>query len=60
MRTILNPEGRIPLEFIIELGLIRRRNECALCSRKMDIKIYNIQLCKSCRLKTLEKIAGSK
>jgi len=40
---------KIPIKYIIELGLIRKRNLCASCNIRMDIKNYNIQLCKTCR-----------
>ena len=40
----------IPIKYVIELGLIRKRNICAKCGKKMDVPNYNIQLCKSCRL----------
>lgn len=46
---------KIPIEYIIELGLIRKRNKCALCKKEMDIKDYHIQLCKSCRKTELDK-----
>jgi hypothetical protein len=36
-------------DLIIELGLLRKRNECAICFRKIDFKDYNIQLCRKCR-----------
>ena len=47
--------NKVPVEYIIELGLIRKRNLCAKCGKKMDVKNYNIQLCKSCRRGELEK-----
>ncbi len=46
---------KIPIEYIIELGLIRKRNKCALCGKEMNIKDYHIQLCKSCREIELDK-----
>ena len=47
---------KIPIEYIIELGLLRKRNICALCKRNMNCKDYHIQLCRECRLKELEKL----
>lgn len=44
---------------IIELGLIRKRNRCALCGREMDVPNYNIQLCSSCRKKELDEFVIS-
>lgn len=41
---------------ICELGLLRKRNECAICFKKIDIKNYNIQICKKCRKKYLKII----
>lgn len=46
---------KIPVNYIIELGLIRKRNKCALCGKKMDVSDYHIQLCYSCRSKELDK-----
>lgn len=37
------------IDFIINLGLMRKRNECAKCHKKMDLEEYNIQLCTRCR-----------
>ena len=48
---------KIPIKYIIELGLIRKRNKCAKCRSEMDVKNYNIQLCKKCREKELSKFA---
>ena len=36
-------------DLIIELGLLRKRNECAICFKQIDIKDYSIQMCKNCR-----------
>ncbi len=36
-------------EIIIQIGQDRVRNICSICHKKMDIKNYHIQLCKSCR-----------
>jgi len=44
------------IDNLIELGILRRRNKCALCNKDMDIKNYNIQLCKDCRLRELSII----
>ena len=46
---------KIPIKYIIELGLINKRNECALCNKKMDVKDYHIQLCRECRMKELKQ-----
>jgi hypothetical protein len=46
---------KIPMEYIIELGLLRKRNVCAKCKRKMNVKDYHIQLCRKCRLIELDK-----
>jgi hypothetical protein len=43
---------------IIEIGLCRKRGICALCGNKMDIKDYNIQLCKECRIKVHIEMKG--
>ena len=51
----MNQREIIPIEYIIELGLIRKRNQCAKCGKEMDVENYNIQLCKSCRKISLEK-----
>jgi len=51
----INPNKKIPMEYIIELGLIRKRNECANCSKKMDVPNYHIQLCTKCRMEELSK-----
>lgn len=36
-------------KLIIELGLLRKRNECAICFKQIKIKDYHIQLCEKCR-----------
>ena len=46
---------KIPLRYVIELGLIRKQDKCAKCNKKMDVKDYNIQLCKACRIIELDK-----
>ena len=57
-RNFLSPNRvKIPIEFIIELGLIRKRNVCAKCGKKMDIKDYHIQLCRDCRLIEFDRIS---
>jgi len=40
---------KIPLQTIVDLGMLRKQNKCANCKKKMDVKDYNIQLCKKCR-----------
>ncbi len=45
----------IPVKIIIELGLIRKRGLCALCKKRMDVPNHNIQLCRLCRLRELDK-----
>ncbi len=47
-------KDKIPVNYIIELGLIRKRDRCAKCGKKMDVTNYHIQLCKSCRGVELE------
>jgi len=39
----------IPVEFIIEIGLLRKRGICANCKKPIDVPNHNIQLCKKCR-----------
>jgi len=51
--------NKIPINYVIELGLIRTRNKCARCNNEMDVPNYNIQLCKSCRKIELDKYARS-
>lgn len=46
---------KIPIKYIIEIGLLRKRNKCAKCGKKIDIINHNIQLCRECRLVELEK-----
>jgi hypothetical protein len=46
---------KIPMRFIIEIGLLRKKNKCANCKKKMDVKDYHIQLCKKCRVVELDK-----
>ena len=48
---------KIPINYIIELGLIRKRDNCAKCSKKMDVDKYHIQLCKKCRTEELDKFS---
>ena len=53
----VSKRNTIPMRYVIELGLIRRRDICAKCGNKIDIEDYHIQLCKSCRMVELEKYA---
>lgn len=46
---------KIPINYIIELGLIRKKDKCANCGKKMDVREYNIQLCYCCRESGLEE-----
>lgn len=48
---------KIPIKYIIELGIIRKRDLCAKCDKRMDVSNHNIQLCKSCRVEELDKYA---
>jgi len=48
---------KIPDKYIIEIGLIRKRGLCARCHKRMDFSFPNIQLCRKCRLETLDKFA---
>lgn len=41
---------KIPIEYIIEIGMLRKRNKCALCNTEIkNIPNHNIQLCLRCR-----------
>jgi ribosomal protein L37AE/L43A len=40
---------KIPLQTIIDLGMLRKQNKCANCKRRMDIDRYDVQLCRKCR-----------
>ena len=42
-------------DLIMELGLLRKRNECAICFKLIDIKDYHIQLCRECRRTLLSR-----
>ena len=46
---------KIPIRYIIELGLIRKRGVCAKCEKVMDVLKYHIQLCRKCRIEELDK-----
>ena len=46
----------ISIDQIIQIGIFRKHNKCAWCKKDMDMKNYNIQLCRSCRLKSMEKV----
>lgn len=46
--------NRLFYEIMIELGSLRASNLCASCGKKIDIKIYHIQLCQECRKTYLE------
>ena len=56
----IKPFHKIPMEYIIELGLIRKKDICAKCGKKMDVGNYHIQLCKKCRGKELDKFQEDK
>jgi len=47
---------KIPAKYIIEIGLCRKRNECALCHKRMNVSNHHIQLCRDCRLNELEEL----
>jgi len=50
MKTQYSPNVKIPVEFIIEIGMCRKRCICALCGNKIKgILKHNIQLCIKCR-----------
>ena len=49
----------IPINYIIEIGILRRRGICAKCRKKIDVPNHNIQLCKKCRLEELDKFTIS-
>lgn len=51
-------KDKISIKHIIELGLIRKRDRCASCGKKMDIEDYHIQLCKDCREREFENMQG--
>lgn len=48
-------ENKIPIKYVIELGLIRKRDKCAKCGQDMDVPDYHIQLCMNCRKLELDK-----
>jgi len=60
MMTGCNPNVEIPVRFIIEIGLIRKRGLCASCGKRMDVPNHNIQLCFKCRETELKKAWGKK
>ena len=57
MKTQYSPSVEIPARYIIEIGLCRKRNICALCGEEIDVLNHNIQLCMKCRLVELDKFA---
>lgn len=57
MKTSYSPNVKIPARFIIEIGLCRKRNLCALCGNRMNVHNHHIQLCRKCRLDELDKFA---
>ncbi len=50
---------KIPIRYVIELGMLSKRDECAKCGNHMDVPFYNIQLCKKCRMVELRKYADN-
>lgn len=47
---------KVPIKYVIEIGLLRKRNKCANCMKEVkDIPNHNIQLCRNCRLVEFEK-----
>jgi len=59
MRTIifkLKKENiKLYSDLLLELGLLRKRNECAICFKLINIKDYHIQLCRECRRNLLAR-----
>jgi hypothetical protein len=53
INNLKNNNLRFYTDLIIELGLLKKRNECAICLKQMNIKNYYIQLCKECRMKVI-------
>ena len=48
---------KIPVEYIVEIGMLRKRNKCALCKREIrNISNHNIQLCLKCREVEFKKL----
>jgi Zn finger protein HypA/HybF involved in hydrogenase expression len=41
---------KIPMQTIIDMGMLRKQNKCTNCKRKMDLEYYNVQLCRKCRI----------
>jgi hypothetical protein len=42
-------------KLIIAFGLLRAHDECAICSKKIKIKDYHIQMCRECRIKYMNR-----
>ena len=50
---------KIPVEYIIEIGMLRKKNKCALCKAEIkNIPNHNIQLCLRCREIELKRLWG--
>lgn len=43
------------VQLLAELGMLRVKDQCALCFKKIKIKDYHIQLYTDCRSKILDK-----
>lgn len=51
---------KIPVKYIIEIGMLRKRNKCALCKTEIkNIPDHNIQLCLKCRNIEFKKLYTS-
>lgn len=42
-------------KLVIAFGLLRTRDECAICGKRIKINNYHIQMCKNCRKEYLER-----
>lgn len=43
-------------QIVVDMGMLRKRNECASCGKRVDIKDYHIQLCRKCRITYIDEM----
>lgn len=55
LNKLKRENNKLFYKIVVEMGLLKTKNICADCGKKMDINNFHIQLCKECRYKYLDR-----